>query len=150
MSSLRARLQQSKCAHRNPHLFIKKKGTRAKGPKKEKSILQLHPKVAWMKIELTAFCLKYSYTLKMEFKFSEERNFLFDFAIEEIKVAFEFEGGVWMKASGHNTAAGYTKDTDKYNLGQSLGWDIYRFTALNYHSLTKTLKTFDHDKRRSA
>lgn len=66
-----------------------------------------------------------------EFKFSEERNFRFDWAIPDLMLAIEYEG-IFSEKSGHTTLSGYKKDVEKYNLATKLGWKILRYTADNY------------------
>ncbi len=73
-----------------------------------------------------------------EFKFDTVRRFRFDIAIPNIKVAIEYEG-INSEKSGHTTIQGYTKDCEKYNLAQTLGWKVLRYTALNYQSFYKDL-----------
>lgn len=66
-----------------------------------------------------------------EFRFSDKRRFLFDWAVTSLKIAIEYEGVISEK-SRHTTIAGYSKDCIKYNLAQKTGWRILRYTALNY------------------
>ncbi len=72
-----------------------------------------------------------------EHRFSE-RRFRFDFAIPSKMIAVEYEG-LMSEKSGHTTETGYTKDTDKYNLATKLGWQVYRFTILNYNTINDYL-----------
>lgn len=69
-----------------------------------------------------------------EHEFAKEctppRRFRFDFAILPAKIAIEYEG-LNSEKSGHTTKNGYTKDAEKYNLAQVLGWDVYRYTHFN-------------------
>ena len=75
-----------------------------------------------------------------EFRFSEDRKYRFDFAIVDKKIAIEYEG-LMSKKSRHTTISGYTKDAEKYNLAQSMGWKVYRYTAKNYKDFQRDLKT---------
>jgi very-short-patch-repair endonuclease len=77
--------------------------------------------------------------MEQEYHFNPEREWRFDFAIPDIKVAVEFEGGIFIKNSGHNTAKHYTKDAEKYNSAAILGWRVLRFTALDYKNLIPDL-----------
>jgi len=93
--------------------------------------------LAWLDLNLQYWCNERSLTLECaanggEHRFDDERMWRFDYAISSIKVAVEFEGGIFMQSSGHNTAKHYTKDTDKYNRAAALGWTVIRVTALNY------------------
>lgn len=74
-----------------------------------------------------------------EHEFHHTRKFRFDWAIPSLKIAIEYEGVV-SKKSRHTTLKGYTNDCTKYNIAQSLGWIILRYTALNYEDLNTDLK----------
>lgn len=60
------------------------------------------------------------------------RKFLFDFCIDH---AFMVEvEGVTHAGGRHQRIDGYTRDCEKYNLAQSLGWRVYRFTQQQIYS----------------
>ena len=68
-----------------------------------------------------------------EFFFSTERLYRIDYAIpvdqngNEIKIAIEQEGGIFMKGnSGHSSGKGIKRDMEKNNLLQSHGWRLIR------------------------
>lgn len=63
-----------------------------------------------------------------EYKFVHFRNWRFDFAWPEQRVAVEIEGGVYMRVSGHTSAAGYQKNCEKYNAAIEAGWVVLRYT----------------------
>lgn len=66
-----------------------------------------------------------------EFFFSIERLFRFDYAIPEFKIAVEQEGGIWSKGnSGHSSGTGISRDMEKSNLAQSMGWVVIRRTPV--------------------
>lgn len=93
--------------------------------------------ILWLDLNLQYWCNDRALTLDCaanggEHRFDTQRKFRFDYAIQSIKVAVEFEGGIFMQKSGHNTAKHYTKDTEKYNLALQLGWMVIRVTAMNY------------------
>ena len=92
----------------------------------------------WMAWNLLFWCQERGHVLEEEYKFHAERKFRFDWAIPGIMVAVEYEG-LMSDKSGHTTITGYTKDTEKYNLAQSGGWKVLRFTALNYNDLITEL-----------
>ena len=85
------------------------------------------------------WCNEKCLQLETEFIFNPDRKWRFDFAIPSIKVAVEFEGGIFLKNSGHNTARHYTKDAEKYNSAAIQGWRVLRFTAKNYKNLLTEL-----------
>ena len=64
-----------------------------------------------------------------EYKFHPDRRWRFDFAIPELKLAFEAEGGVWTRGR-HTRPTGYIKDCEKYNAAMDLGWKVYRFAEV--------------------
>lgn len=62
-----------------------------------------------------------------EFRFAPERKYAADYALPQIQVLIEIEGGVFT-AGRHTRATGYVQDLEKYNLAQSMGYRVYRFT----------------------
>ena len=74
-----------------------------------------------------------------ELEFHPNRKFRFDWAIPDLMIAIEYEG-IFSKKSGHTTISGYTKDCEKYNSAQLLGWKVLRYTAKNYKNLHQDLK----------
>lgn len=98
----------------------------------------------WLDWNLTYWCNQRSLTLYCatngnELQFDENRKWRFDYAIPAIKIAVEYEGGIFMEHSGHNTAKHYTKDTEKYNRATVLGWKVIRVTAMNYTTVIQAL-----------
>lgn len=61
-----------------------------------------------------------------EHLFHSERDWRFDLAFPDQRVAVEFEGAIGKK-SRHTTWSGYHGDCDKYNAAQALGWVVLRF-----------------------
>lgn len=88
---------------------------------------------------LFAFCNHHGHTLETEKKVIEGRKFRFDWAIESIKRAVEYEGIV-SKKSRHTTIQGYSKDSEKYNIALNEGWKVYRYTALTYKNIVNDFK----------
>jgi len=81
-----------------------------------------------------------------ELVFDSERKFRFDWAIEELNVAIEYEG-IFSEKSGHTTLTGYSKDVVKYNLATKLGWKVLRYTANNYLDIESDLNGIKKFKR---
>ena len=94
----------------------------------------------WLGWNLLQWCQEHCHQLFEEYRFDEKRKWRFDWAIPDLKVAVEFEGGVFEKKGSHTTAKGYTKDTEKYNRAAQLGWTVLRYTAMNYKNLIEDLK----------
>jgi very-short-patch-repair endonuclease len=63
-----------------------------------------------------------------EHQFLKERKFRFDFAWPDLRVAVEMEGIVIGGQGRHQTAIGYERDCEKYNLATLNGWRILRYT----------------------
>lgn len=95
--------------------------------------------LVWLEWNLQMFCNERALTLEREYRVCQERGWRFDFFISAHRIAVEFEGGVFLPKSGHNTSQSYTKDTDKYNKAAALGIRVVRVTALNYTTVLKTL-----------
>lgn len=68
-----------------------------------------------------------------EFRFHPKRQWRFDFAWLEKRIAAEVEGGTMLmyreRKSRHTHPTGYRGDCEKYNAAQQLGWKVYRFTG---------------------
>lgn len=109
-----------------------------KKPSKEK---------AWMELNLQYWCNQRSLEMKSEYRF-HERKWRFDYVIESLKIAIEYEG-IYSEKSRHTTAAGFTGDTDKYNQGATKGWRIIRFTAKNYLTMVRVLDQIYDEKNRN-
>jgi len=60
-----------------------------------------------------------------EHVFHPDRKWRFDFAWLDSRVALEVEGGRWV-GGGHNRGKGFSKDVEKYNQAQLLGWRVFR------------------------
>lgn len=85
--------------------------------------------------------------LKKEERFTPQREFRFDYAIETtvvtymqvtfnakipysspLKLAIELNGGSWING-GHNRGSGYQRDCEKTFMAQMLGWKVFPLTA---------------------
>jgi len=69
-----------------------------------------------------------------EYRFKPHR-YRFDFVLPDLKVAFEIEGGIWMKShrgealgygGRHTNPKGFMRDCKKYLLAQAAGWKVIR------------------------
>lgn len=63
-----------------------------------------------------------------ELQFAPPREFRFDFAWPDYKLAVEIDGGIWSKGR-HTRGSGFQKDCWKLNLATLNGWRILRYTA---------------------
>lgn len=67
-----------------------------------------------------------------EYIFHPTRKWRLDFALPDLMIAVEIEGGTWLKGarkSRHTTGAGFAKDCEKYNEAAILGWAVLRVTS---------------------
>ena len=111
-------------------------------PRKKEVKIRAKDKVSYEKkfidAFLVTFCEANGFELSRELKFCKDRKFRFDWSIEGLMIAVEYEG-IYGGKSRHTTVTGYSKDTEKYNLAASLGWKVYRYTANTYKSILTDL-----------
>jgi very-short-patch-repair endonuclease len=67
------------------------------------------------------------FKFKREVRFHNKRKWRFDYAMPDLKLAVEFEGGHW-SGGRHTRGAGYIADLEKYNTAALLGWCVIRVT----------------------
>ena len=146
-----AHVAQLPCAHLNTHLFEKSNKTSNKTSNKigGKIVVQFQPTGSKEKdavlMTLIEFCLTNGYRLFEEYRFTTERRWRFDWLIEELNVAVEFEG-IFSKKSRHTTKGGFIGDVEKYNKATELGYNVIRVTAADYKNLKTILKNIDGNK----
>lgn len=67
---------------------------------------------------------------KREYRFMKERQWPFDFAWPDQKIALEIQGGTWVKGSrSHAGGTGYENDCQKYNEATIRGWAVLKVTG---------------------
>jgi very-short-patch-repair endonuclease len=98
--------------------------------------------LGWLEMNLQKWCNDHACELKMEHQVCKDRKWRFDFAMPAHKIAVEYEGGIYLQRSGHNTPKHYTKDTEKYNRAQAEGWRVIRVTHMNYKQIHEHLNAF--------
>lgn len=134
-------IAKSKVAHLNAHLFPK---TRKKPEIGGRVVTKHYPKKSdalnYIEIVLLDWCRQRGYKLYEEYVFSTVRAYRFDFAIPDLKIACEYDGGIYQSKSGHRSKTGVQRDIEKGNLAISEGWRVLRFSALNYITITEELK----------
>ena len=73
--------------------------------------------------------------VKPEHMFYQGRKWRIDFAIVDLKIGIEIEGGVWTYGA-HTRGKGFVDDMEKYNAAATLGWVILRFTPQDLNKIT--------------
>ncbi|HRY32087.1 MAG TPA: hypothetical protein P5531_03870 [Bacteroidales bacterium] len=64
-------------------------------------------------------------TIIKEHRFHPTRKWRFDYAIPQINLAIEVEGGIY-KRGRHVRPKGFIKDMEKYNTATTMGWRVIR------------------------
>lgn len=130
-------IKKSPVAHLNEHLFQQEK--KARKPRKDCK------QVIWLNEELSKWAEENSLSFVKEYKFNPLRKYQFDFAFPDpdVKIAVEYEGGLFMKRGGHNSPAGVQRDIEKYGLAQSMGWKVIRLHVKNYKDVISELEKFN-------
>lgn len=95
---------------------------------------------------LSKLSLKYGFSFEREKVFSNDYKYRFDYAIPDLKIGIEIEGGIYVFGR-HNIPTGYTEDCIKYNIAQSEGWMVYRFTTEQIRKRLFTYPTKQKPKR---
>lgn len=134
-------VMKSKVAGLNQHLNkpFKKAITEIGGRKVSQHFKKKSAALDWLGWNLLYWCNEHIVILEEEYLFHLERKWRADWAIPSLKILIEFEGGIFLENSGHNTAKHYTKDTDKYRGAAKLGYIVLRYTALNYKTVLNDL-----------
>ena len=83
--------------------------------------------------------LEFKGEVKVNTVFETEREFIFDYYIESLRVAIEVNGGEWI-GGRHNSGKGYQTDLEKSNLANSNGITYLQYT---YSQLKK--KAYEKD-----
>lgn len=68
-----------------------------------------------------------------EYKFCPGRQWRFDWALPDLKIAIEQEGGIWTRGR-HTRGAGWLRDAEKYNCAAAMGWRLFRFSPQQFQS----------------
>ena len=118
-------LKKTACWGLNKHLHE---------PEKKKKDKKFCKYKAWMEHRLQDFANENKIELSKEFHFAKPRQFRYDFCFVEQKISFEYNG-IMSDKSRHTSILGYSKDLEKINLAQSLGWKVYQYTVINYLDL---------------
>lgn len=76
---------------------------------------------------------KFDVVCVREYKFYPTRAWRFDYAIPQLRIAIEIDGGIWINGR-HNRASGYIGDMEKFNAAATLGWVVLKFTPQEQYS----------------
>lgn len=95
----------------------------------------------WLSTNLLYWCNHQVLTLEEEYTFHPERKWRFDWAIPALKIAIEYEGGIFMAEGnkGHGSVGGILRDIEKYNEATVLGWRVIRVSPKDYKSVIQLI-----------
>lgn len=89
-------------------------------------------------LALQSFADQMHTKLTTEYKFHSKRKFRFDFCLEELMIAVEYEG-IYSETSRHTFFTGFNRDCRKYNLAVLCGYRLLRYTAKTYKDIVDDL-----------
>ncbi|WP_426473409.1 hypothetical protein [Chryseobacterium balustinum] len=116
-------------------------------PPEPKNKVEIPKEIGPYKLHIMSVMKKSGLEFEEEYKFDEVRKFRFDWAIEQYRIAIEFEGIISEK-SRHTTIEGFSNDCVKYNLAQCNGWTVLRYTVLNYKNIEFDFKKIlDYERK---
>lgn len=64
-----------------------------------------------------------------EFRFDTARRWRFDFALPDLRIAFEIQGGLYAPQTGHRSLEGVQRDYEKINAAQLQGWKVFQLSS---------------------
>jgi hypothetical protein len=128
-----------------PYLMGRNKGKAKKDAKKDVKIVLAKNRPIGLRYIEKQLALA-GFVVVTEYEFAKPRKYRADISVNVFSpkglqhILIEYEGLVSSK-SRHTTLTGYTKDCDKYNIATSLGYKVYRYTALNYKNIHELIKS---------
>lgn len=91
--------------------------------------------------------------LVQEHKFHPTRKWRFDFALVDLRLAIEIDGGAFLKFGGrHGRGMGMVKDCEKYRAAADLRWTVWRFSSkcITAENIKRTIQSFKLAIKREA
>lgn len=77
-----------------------------------------------------------------EYRFHPTRQWRFDFAFPDEKLAIELEGAVFTRGR-HTRGSGYIKDLEKYNAATELGWYLLRYAKVTDEAILQVMRVYE-------
>lgn len=139
-----AKQKQADGKIRSYKIFAKKKNVSIAGRIVTKHFKKKSKEKNWIALNLLFWCNEHGVTLQEEYHFHQKRKWRFDWCIDSLKIAVEYEG-IFSEKSRHTTISGYTADVDKYNAATVDEWKIIRLTAKNYKTIIETLNAMTNE-----
>lgn len=99
---------------------------------------------SWAEVHFSIMLDELKIDYEYDYRFSDSRRYMFDFAIVLPQVAIEIEG-ISANGTRHQRLVGYMNDCEKYNYALSLGWKVFRIpvpwltSSRYYNKLADTL-----------
>ena len=79
------------------------------------------------------------HTVTPEYRFYPPRRWRVDYAIIDLKIAVEIEGGAY-SGGRHVRGKGYIADMEKYNRATLEGWRVLRYTPQQIDDIIRDIK----------
>jgi len=71
------------------------------------------------------------------------RRFRWDYAIQEIRVLIEIQGGIW-SGGAHGRGTGIMRDMEKLNYAASHGWRCLQYTPQQFCDCVKVIEDLEN------
>lgn len=123
-SLVRRQLEAAEAEERDPEQLAEALLERVGRPKPKPATPRINEGETLLNLQLRALGVAF----EPEYVFHPTRQWRFDVALPDHRIAIEIEGGIWKHGGGgHSHPMHIERDIEKYNAAAQLGWRVFRF-----------------------